>query len=175
MSILFICFPPDHNGLLLVCPCSSSGIHCCPMVFLPLTFAVSLASWVIHSCKVRRNCQSLESGFDPLNCFFIRSKINATRTEGQSLRYVLQAWMALDASGYLSHLVQLNVAQFVNSATWLFAELHRVFWLSPNLHKFDLVRARFLILPLHSWILSSFFPHFPRSHLVQFLQFWGRL
>ena len=44
ISILFILLPPDHNGVLVVFPCSSSGVHCFPMVFLPLSFAVFLVS-----------------------------------------------------------------------------------------------------------------------------------
>ena len=117
ISILFVLLPLDHNGVLIVFPCSSSGIHCFPIVPLPWSFAVFLASWVVHSCKVIRNHQSPESGIDPLYCFFIKSKTNAARAEGQSLWYVLQASMALDGSGYLSQLVQLDVAQFMNCAT----------------------------------------------------------
>ena len=95
-------------------------------------FAIELrlASWEIYSCKVIRNYHGLESGSDPLYCFFIRSKTNATIAEGQSLRYVLQARMALDGSGYLSQLVQFNIAQFLNRATRFFAALHGVVWLS---------------------------------------------
>ena len=48
--------------------------------------------------------------------------------EGQSLRYVLQARMALDGSGYLFQFVQFNMSKFVNCETRLFAELHEVFW-----------------------------------------------
>ena len=36
---------------------------------------------------------------------------------------MLQARLALNGSGYLSQLVQLSVAQFVNCTTRLFAEL----------------------------------------------------
>ena len=47
----------------------------------------------------------------------------------QSLGYVLQARKALDGSGYLSRLVQLNIAKFVNCTTRLFAELDGFVWL----------------------------------------------
>ena len=43
-SILFILLPPGHNGAFIVFPCPSSGIHCCPMISLPLSFAVFLTS-----------------------------------------------------------------------------------------------------------------------------------
>ena len=126
-----------HFSRVVTLPsCSSSGIHCfLSIVSLPLTFAVSFTSWVIHSCKVMRNYQSLKSGFASLYLFFIRSKTNAASAQDQSLRYVLQAGLALDGSGCLSQLVQFNIAKFVNCATRLFAELDGFFLLSPNLQQ----------------------------------------
>ena len=47
----------------VVFPCSSSGIHCFPMVLEPLSLAVLLASWAIHPCTAIRDYQSLESVF----------------------------------------------------------------------------------------------------------------
>ena len=98
------------------------------------------------------------------------SKTNAAIAEGQSLRYVLQARLVLDGSGYLSQLVQFNIAKFVNCATRLFAELDGFFCLSPNLQKLIWYGIQFVIFPPH----SEFDPLFLRllgSHLVQFLQF----
>ena len=43
ISILFILLPTDYDGAVIVFPCSSSGIHCFPMVLLPLSLAVLLA------------------------------------------------------------------------------------------------------------------------------------
>ena len=65
---------PDHNGVVSVFPSSSSGIHCFPMVSLPLSFAVFF--FFMSTLLVQGN-KELESGFDPLYCFFIRSKTNA--------------------------------------------------------------------------------------------------
>ena len=124
---------------LVMCPCSSSGIHCFPMVLLPLSLAVLLAPWAIHSCKVTRDYQSLESCY----CFFIKSK----RTEGQPLRQVLQAWMALDGSGSLSQLVQLDVAQFILGrldSSLTFIEFSGF----PNLQEQISCVSHFLICPL---------------------------
>ena len=67
ISILLVLLPPDQNGVVTLFLCSSSGIHCFPMVFLSLNFTVSL----IHSRRVTKNCHSLESGFDSVYCFFI--------------------------------------------------------------------------------------------------------
>ena len=78
---------------------------------------------MIHSRKVVGNRHSLESGYDSLYGFFIKSKTNAANAEGQSLLYVLEAGMALGGSGYVSKFVQFNFAKFVNCATRLFAEL----------------------------------------------------
>ena len=78
--------------------------------------------------RISRNYHSLESGFNPLYCFFFRSRTNAASAKGQSLWYVLQARMALDGSGYLSRFVQFNIAKFVSCATRLFAELDGFFW-----------------------------------------------
>ena len=44
ISILFILLPSDYNGALIVFPCSSSSIHCFPMIYVPLSFAVFLTS-----------------------------------------------------------------------------------------------------------------------------------
>ena len=44
ISMLFVLLPPDYDGALVVFPCSSSGVHCFPMVLLPLSFTVFLAS-----------------------------------------------------------------------------------------------------------------------------------
>ena len=41
---VFVFLPPDHNGVVTLPSCSSSGIHCFPMVSLPLSFAVSCTS-----------------------------------------------------------------------------------------------------------------------------------
>ena len=43
ISILFMLLPPDYDGALILFPCSSSGIHCFPMVLSPLSLAVFLA------------------------------------------------------------------------------------------------------------------------------------
>ena len=101
-SKLFVILSSEHDGIVTVPSCSSLGIFCFPMVFLPLSFAVSFTSRVIHSCKEVRNYHSLKSGFDSLYVFLIRSKTNATSAEDQSLWYVLQAKLALNGSGYLS-------------------------------------------------------------------------
>ena len=162
-SIHCVILSSGHDGIVIVLSCSSSGIHCFLMISLPLSFDVFLASRVIHSCKVMENFHRLESGFDPLYCFSIRSKTNATRAEGQFLRYVLQAGTALDGSGYLSQLVQLNVALFVNCAT---RELHGVSGF-PKSSTIDLALEPCLDFPP----LLEFVPfsvHLPRSHLVQF-------
>ena len=59
ISILLILLPPDYDGALIVFPCSSSGIYCFPMVLLPLSLAVLLAPWAIHSFKVTRRLSKL--------------------------------------------------------------------------------------------------------------------
>ena len=43
ISVLLILLPPDCDGVLVMFLCSSSGIHCFPMILLPLSFAVLLA------------------------------------------------------------------------------------------------------------------------------------
>ena len=73
--------------------------------------SVSFTSGVFHSCQVVRNYHNLISGFDYLYWFLMRSKTNAASAEDQSLRYVLQARLALDGSGYLSQLAQFHIAQ----------------------------------------------------------------
>ena len=94
---------------------------------------MSFTSWVIHSGKVMRNHHSLKSSFDSFHVFLIKSKTNASRAENQSLRYVLQARLALDGSGSLSHFVQFNIAKFVNCTTRVFGELDGFFLPSPDL------------------------------------------
>ena len=47
--------------------------------------------------------------------------------EDLSLLYVLQTRMALDGSGFVSELVQFNIAKCVNCAARLFAELDGFF------------------------------------------------
>ena len=42
ISVLFMRLQPDYN-VPVVFPCSSSGIHCFPMVLLPQSFAMLLA------------------------------------------------------------------------------------------------------------------------------------
>ena len=74
ISALFVLLPRDHNGVVSRPSCSSSGIHCFPMLSLPLSFAVSFTSWVIHSCKVIRNYHRLESCLDSLYLFLISGR-----------------------------------------------------------------------------------------------------
>ena len=47
------------------------------------------------------------------------------------LQYVFPARLALDGAGYLSQLVQFNIAKFVICATRLFAELDVVHLFTP--------------------------------------------
>ena len=54
--------------------------------FLPLSFAVCLTSWVIHSRKVIRNYHCSEFGADSLYCFLMRSNTNAASAEDQPHR-----------------------------------------------------------------------------------------
>ena len=120
MSILFILLPPDYNGALIVFPCTSSGIHCCPIISLPLSFAVFLTSWVIHSCKVRRDNQSLESGFDPCR----------TQTPQEHKVNPPASVSSMNGTGWCwTFFVQLDVAHFMDDATGFLAEYHWVFWL----------------------------------------------
>ena len=44
ISILFVLLPPDHDGDVTLPSCSSSGIHCFPMISVPLNFAMSFTS-----------------------------------------------------------------------------------------------------------------------------------
>ena len=61
----------------------------------------------------------------------MRSKPDAASAEDQSLLYVLQARVALDGSEYLSQFVQLNVAKFLNRASFLRSTLKfRLFFLN---------------------------------------------
>ena len=89
-----VLLPPDHIGIVTLPFCSSSAIHCFPMVSLLLSCAMFPTSRVIHSCKVTKNYHSLESGFDPFYCFFIKSKTNAASAEDHSLWYVPQTRLA---------------------------------------------------------------------------------
>ena len=41
---MFVLLPPDYDGALVVFLCSSSGVHCFPMVLLPLSSTVFVAS-----------------------------------------------------------------------------------------------------------------------------------
>ena len=43
ISILFILLPPDYDGALIVFPCSSSGVHCFPMVCVSCLLSDPLA------------------------------------------------------------------------------------------------------------------------------------
>ena len=81
--------------------------------------------------------------------------------------------MVLDGSGYLSQLVHLNVAQFVNWATSFFAEFQRVSGF-PKSSRVDQVREPSLFSP-PLLEFDLFFRHLPRSHLVQSLQSSVRL
>ena len=44
VQVSAVLLPPDHSGVVIVFSCSSWGIHCFPMVSLPLSFAVFLTS-----------------------------------------------------------------------------------------------------------------------------------
>ena len=112
-------------------------------VLLPLRLSVLVASWMIHSCKIIRGSQSLESGFDTVYCVCVGSKTNATTTEFEQLWQVLQARMTLVGSGYLSQLEQFHVAHLVNHATWFVAERQRVFCFSKA-SRIDFGREPFL-------------------------------
>ena len=80
-SIHFVVLPFEHDGIIVVFSCSSVDVSCFPMVFLPLSCAMSFTSWVIHSCMVVGNYHNFKLGFDSLYFFFTRSKTNATRAE----------------------------------------------------------------------------------------------
>ena len=173
ISILFDLVPPDHDGVLIVFPCSSSDIHCFPMVSLPLSFAVFLTSWVIYSCKVIRNYHSLKSGFDPVYCASSsRRQMPQEQKVNSSGMCFKQEWhwtvldicpVSCDSMLPISWIVRLD-------STLNFMEFSGF----PKSSGIDLVREPFLNFPL----LLEFVPfslHLPRSHLVQFHQLWGRL
>ena len=68
-SMLCVLLPPDHNGIVTLPSCSSSGILCFPMVFLPLNFAVPFTSKVILVHGEKKNYHNLKSGVDSLFLF----------------------------------------------------------------------------------------------------------
>ena len=118
----------------VVFPCSSSGIHCFPMVLEPLSLAVLLASWAIHPCTAIRDYQSLESVF----FLFIVSSSGQRQTpqedkvnpSGMCFKHEWH-WTVLE---YLSQLLRLDVAQFTDDATWFLAEFQKEFSGFPRSH-----------------------------------------
>ena len=70
-------------------------------LLVPLSFSMSFTSWVIHSCKVTRNFNSLKIWLRfAVMCSSSGRRHMPSKQKTWSLRYMLQARLALNGSGY---------------------------------------------------------------------------
>ena len=134
------------------------------------------ASGTVNTGKVVWHNQGLSSCFNLSDCIFVWSEACSACTEVESFRQRLVARMALYGSGFLSQLVQLEVAQIMDGASGFLAEDHRVFWFLRS-SRIDFVCEPALNVSTDScmWPIRSSSFNVTLCAIDQFLQFWGLL